>query len=258
MIGICGLGVVGNAVYKVFQHYHINCYGYDKYKKIGKKEDLLSCDYIFLCLPTPFHKYKKEFDKQSLHITCKFLQKKAYKGIVIIKSTVEPGTCREFVEKYGLKIVHNPEFLSAKTAYQDFLHQTHIVLGGERSLCLQIHSFYKIYWTCKYSLCSWEESEAMKLCCNSFYAVKIQFFNEIYSYLLSNHISYEKVLAMMLENGWIHPQHTKVPGTDRELSYGGMCFPKDTNALCEDMKRNNTLHHVLEACIQERDTIRNS
>ena len=35
----------------------------------------------------------------------------------------------------------------------------------------------------------------------------------------------------MLKNDWINPMHTKVPGTDGKLSYGGMCFPKDTKAL---------------------------
>ncbi len=36
---------------------------------------------------------------------------------------------------------------------------------------------------------------------------------------------------LMLKNNWINPMHTKVPGNDGQLSYGGKCFPKDTKAL---------------------------
>ena len=60
----------------------------------------------------------------------------------------------------------------------------------------------------------------------------------------------------MLNNNWINPMHTKVPGTDGKLSYGGACFPKDTNALLSFMKKNNSNHKVLESCIFERNFLR--
>ena len=60
----------------------------------------------------------------------------------------------------------------------------------------------------------------------------------------------------MLKNGWINPMHTNVPGTDGQLSYGGYCFPKDTNALLEFMKTQNSPHEVIEATISERNKIR--
>ncbi len=47
-----------------------------------------------------------------------------------------------------------------------------------------------------------------------------------------------------------------VPGPDGQLSYGGLCFPKDTNALLEFMKLQNTPSAVLEACIAERNLLR--
>ena len=60
----------------------------------------------------------------------------------------------------------------------------------------------------------------------------------------------------MLKNGWINPMHTNVPGPDGKLSYGGYCFPKDTNALLNDMKNKGTPYKVLEATIEERNTMR--
>ena len=50
--------------------------------------------------------------------------------------------------------------------------------------------------------------------------------------------------------------HTNVPGPDGQLSYGGYCFPKDTNALLQHMKNKDCLHNVLEACVNERNNMR--
>ena len=60
----------------------------------------------------------------------------------------------------------------------------------------------------------------------------------------------------MLKNNWINPMHTNVPGPDGLLSYGGLCFPKDTNALCSFMKKMNSPHKVLESVIIERNEMR--
>ena len=67
---------------------------------------------------------------------------------------------------------------------------------------------------------------------------------------------FEIVKNLMIKNGWINTMHTDVPGKDGLLSYGGFCFPKDTNALLEFMKKNNTNHEVLEATISERNKMR--
>mgnify|MGYP003325842203 CR=1 FL=1 len=60
----------------------------------------------------------------------------------------------------------------------------------------------------------------------------------------------------MLKNGWVNPMHTDVPGPDSLLSYGGACFPKDTNALLQYMKNMETPHLVLENIVTERDSMR--
>ena len=60
----------------------------------------------------------------------------------------------------------------------------------------------------------------------------------------------------MLKNNWINPMHTNVPGPDGSLSYGGACFPKDTNALLQYMKNMETPHLVLENIVKERNEMR--
>ena len=160
-----------------------------------------------------------------------------------------------------LQLVHNPEFLTARTAYEDFHNQKHIVLGkGVNVLDEELNRLYNLYNEyypdAAISLVSSEESECMKLFVNSFYATKIQFFNELYLLCKNIDCNYDSIKELMLKNNWIHPMHTKVPGRNNELSYGGNCFPKDTNALLQYMKRNNSKHEVLEAVINERNSMR--
>lgn len=273
LISVVGLGFVGSSIYKSFKLKDFDIVGYDKYKKSDKNnfdgslksslDECLDSQLIFLALPTMFDEDTKEYDKSNIEEVCNKLEEKKYRGLVVIKSTVEPTSTRKLAEKYSLKLVHNPEFLSAKTAFEDFNNQSHIVLGKTKNTTDEeiklLENFYKkSFPNAEYSICSSDESESMKIFCNSFYSVKIQFFNELYLLCQSNELNcdFNTVKDMMLKNGWINPMHTQVPGTDGQLSYGGYCFPKDTKALLEFMKRNNTCHNVLDASVKERDIMR--
>lgn len=261
IIGIVGIGVVGGALMKSFQKKCIPHICYDKYKKIGSFEELLTASMLFLCLPTLYSSEKKEYDKSAIEEVCQRLSKTNYRGLVILKSTVEPSTTRILSKKYGLKMLHNPEFLSAETAYHDFHHQTHLVIGRSVNVddadVEQVIEFFKEHYNLtEISSCLSDESELMKIAVNNFYAVKIQFFNEVFFATQKLGINYEVVLKMMLKNGWINPMHTAVPGSDGKYSYGGMCFPKDTNAFYQFLERNGLPSAVVKATIEERNEMR--
>lgn len=259
-IGIIGEGFVGSSIKKSFAIKNIMVSSYDKYKKIGSVDLIFNTDICFFCLPTPFVK-GKGFDDSSIVENLNILKENKYSGIIVIKSTLDIGSTRGYCEKYGLNIFHNPEFLSEKTAFYDFHNQEHIVLGGsggeKNSAVLNLKEFYlKHYPKSTISICSFEESEAMKLFCNNFYAIKIMIFNEFYDLCKKIDINYDKVLYLMLKNNWINKMHTIVPGTDGKLGYGGNCFPKDTNALLQIMEKNKTMCKVLKSSIEERDFLR--
>lgn len=258
-IGIVGIGVVGSACFLSFQNKYITTFAYDKYKNIGKFQDLLQTETIFLCLPTPYNQEMKSYDKSALNDVCQNLAINEYQGLVVIKSTVEPTTTETFAKNYPrLRFVHNPEFLTAGTALEDFENQKHIILGTTIS-CTDndiqtLKNFYhRHYPSATISICTSIESESVKIFCNSFYAVKIQFFNELYLATQLLNVNFEIIRSLMIKNGWINEMHTSVPGPDGKLSYGGMCFPKDTQALNAFLKHNNLPHAVLEAAIQERN-----
>jgi UDPglucose 6-dehydrogenase len=253
-----GNGFVGSALHRSFEKKGANTVIYDKYQKIGCIESVLDSDVTFLCLPTPY----VEGDGFDLSAICENLKKLSffkYNGLCVIKSTVEPGVTKSLASEYGLNIAHNPEFLTERTAFEDFDGQKHIVLGMvEPSEAFDgLVLFYKkLYPDAMISICTSDESEAMKLFANSFYAQKVMIFNEMFMLCNSLEISFDKVKSLMLKNGWIAPHHMSVPGPDGRVAYGGACFPKDTSALNELMKKNGTPNSVLQAAITERNDMR--
>lgn len=268
IIGIVGLGMVGSALYSSFGKKIINCDSYsehlivyDKYKNggIGCISDILKCNILFMALPTPFKESIQTYEVTELLDIIDYLAQNNFCGLIVLKSTVLPGTTKSLIEKYDkLNIVHNPEFLTAKTAVIDCDNQHHIVIGAENNNYVLLKSFYEqLFPTASISICTTCESEAMKIFCNSFYAVKVQMFTEFYLLSQKMGASFNEIKNMMLKNGWINKMHTDVPGPDGNISYGGYCFPKDTNALNGLMLSLDSPNGILQACISERNKMRN-
>lgn len=267
-IGIVGIGFVGSAIMEslIQKGYILNedLFVYDKYKEQYKTnfDDLLQTTLLFLALPTLYNFDENKYDTTGLTETIVQLYEKNYNGLILIKSTIEPTTTQLLYNKYKMHIVHNPEFLTARTALHDFNNQKHIIIGiihehNYKHLYSVLFFFYKKYFPhATISTCSTTESELVKISLNSYYAVKVQYFTEIYLLCDKLNIDYENVKNLMLKNGWINPMHTTIPGPDGQVSYGGMCFPKDTNALCNFMDKIGVNNGVLRATIDERNDMR--
>ena len=265
-VGLIGVGFVGSALLKSFRLKNVHTVAYDKFRKdneLNTFEECLDTDLIFLCLPTLFDYKSEMYNMTALSEICELLDNNNYPNLVVIKSTITPHTTEAFCQQFkNLQFCHNPEFLKAKTAFEDFHHQDHVILGRS-SRCTNsnfnlLENFYiKYYPNAKISKCTSSESESIKLFLNSFYASKIQIFNEYYLLCNKLNIDFDKVRDLMLKNNRIHPSDTQVPGPDGQLGYGGACFPKDTNALLSTMKRTNLKEHIiLEAVIKERNRVR--
>ena len=264
MISIIGLGFVGGAMLKSFQTKNIDVVGYDKYKDggIGTFDQTLLSEITFLCLPTLFNEAKQAYDKTAINETLTRLYTHSYKGIVVLKSTVEPETTCLLSDIYPtLKIAHNPEFLTARTAYDDFHNQKHIVLGQGKHCTQedmdQLYNFYEVHYPdAKISQCVSLESESMKIMCNSFYASKIMLFNEYYLACQKNGTDFNRIRDLMLKNGWINPMHTNIPGPDGQLGYGGACFPKDTKALYNYIEKLESENKILLSVVEMNGRVR--
>ena len=104
---------------------------YDKNPELSNnslEETVNSSDIIFLSVPTPVN----SDGSINLNIVDGALNEinDCIKNdpIVLIRSTVTPGTSQIFEEKYPkLNIVFNPEFLTENNANQDFVNQSRII-----------------------------------------------------------------------------------------------------------------------------------
>ena len=268
IVGICGLGFVGEAIYNFMNKTLCASYDiisdivvYDKYKQINTLDALLYADILYICIPTPYNDLTRAYNMDEIDNTLFLLAELNYKGIILLKSTVLPTYCTDINKIYpSLKIVHNPEFLSAKTAKEDFAQQKHIILGytAHAKCCIrEVTDFYKtLFPYALISLSTPEESALTKLACNSFYACKVQFFTELYLLCERTRVDFNIMKGLMLNNEWINPMHTTVPGPDGQISFGGACLPKDINSLNQYMLFNGVPNGVINATILERNCMR--
>ena len=244
-IGIIGKGFVGSAVAFGFSA----STGYDSTIRIFDKDPdkathwleqvVVESDFIFISVPTPSNK------DGSINVTSlesvisdinKINKKKPTSAIILVRSTVVPGTTRKLSNDFpALKIVFNPEFLTERSANFDFISQTRFILGGEKELTGQVAARYKDRFGSSLSCIETdlESSELIKYVCNTFFATKVSFLNEMR--LISDKVgaNWEDVIEGFVRDGRVGNSHSSVPGHDGKFGFGGSCFPKDVQALIE-------------------------
>lgn len=237
-VGVIGCGFLGSAISFGFSNY-ANIKIYDKYKEFDSFEDTVKhADILFFCLPTPF--YADDNGRQDLSTLEGSIKdvhdfvKEGSNKIAVIKSTVLPGTNREFQKKYPkLKFVSNPEFLSAASAKTDFVCAARNILGGEfedidRVDALYKHRFGNSLLTFK---TTWEGAELAKYMSNLFFCTKISFFNYVHSVCEKMDLEYDGVRDMIVSDSRVGRSHDRVPGADGKFGFSGACFPKDLMAF---------------------------
>jgi nucleotide sugar dehydrogenase len=236
-LGFVGLGVVGGAVAKAFAA-AFPTVGYDLRNSPNKKEDLLTTDIVFLSLPTMTVNGAQ--DQNALQDTCKWLADNKFRGPVVVKSTVLPGTCDQLKQEYGLRIVHNPEFLTAKTPVEDFMAQPAVLLSGTFEDVDLVGNAYQVLIPLAKIVYAqdYKTTELAKYTHNLFLATKVGFLNEIYKVCVKVGANYESVIAVALTQEKLGDTHVRVPNIEREtgnpvprFGFGGVCFPKDIQAL---------------------------
>jgi len=240
-IGIIGQGFVGTAVREGLQNY-FTVLTHDKNGKCSNtlEEVVNRCKIIFLCLPTPMTKEGKchtgiiESVLNQIEPIC---EQSDYYGneqrIVILKSTIPPGTTKRFAKMYPhVRFVFNPEFLTEANAIDDYKNQTRIILGGENKITARIRPiFAKAFPKVKIIKTDSSYAEMVKYVTNAFLATKVSFANEMYEICEYLDIDYDKIIEYAQHDERLGYSHWNVPGPDGDFGYGGHCFPKDVKAL---------------------------
>ena len=150
-IGVIGFGMVGKSLVQGFSLVKdLEIKIYDIKEQVDTFEDTIdNSDFIFLTLPTPMTNI--EGGKINLSILdgvidkiAKYLNLASNK-IIVIRSTVIPGTTRKYSEKYpDMNFVFNPEFLTERVARLDFIEYCQNYLGGDnRAILNQVKDLYR-------------------------------------------------------------------------------------------------------------------
>ena len=247
-IGIIGLGMVGEPIRRWFQEVNGHKRGWDLYcydvdSKKGYSDDVNMADVIFVSVPTPTN------PDGSCNTS---IVESAVAGIkdgkiIIVKSTVQPGTVERLQKKYPKKrLIFNPEFLTESQAWEDFISPDRQIVGTTSKsvsdaievLNLLPKKHFIRPWTSDYSKKSVNATEAEfgKYASNVFGFIKV-----IYGNILADlcytvgkvqriKVDYENIRELLgadlrIGQAWLNVSHGNYCGA------GGYCFPKDMNAF---------------------------
>jgi len=259
-IGIIGQGFVGNAVYQKFKdYYEVITYDLDKSKCNSTEEEVISnSDVIFVCLPTPMRRDNGGCWTGIVDATLNVINTYNKCKTVVVKSTIPPGTTKEWNSKYeNINVVFNPEFLTEANAVNDYDNQNRIILGGDEDVTMNLAPiFWPVFPKADVILTDSTEAEMVKYLTNNFLSVKVAFANEMYDLCSTLNIDYDDVVGMATYDERLGKSHWSVPGPDGDFGFGGHCFPKDLAAILSVTKEHDTIDNVLRAAQATNHSVR--
>ena len=229
---------------------------------IGNDFSLLNdCDFIFVTVGTPQSEngtIDLSMIKKSITTIGKALHKNNKNPIILIKSTVIPGTIKNTIlpilEKKSNKkegkdfgLISNPEFLQESSAIKDTKFPHAVVLGGQETKYMRKANnfFSKLHPKTPIIITNHQTAEMIKYANNSFLATKISFINQLSN--ICQNIPGANIDDIAKTIG-LDPRIGKLflnagPG------YGGSCLPKDMKALinfANNVGINPTLLNAVE------------
>jgi len=252
---VIGYGTVGKATAKVFG---ITKY-YDKKKQSATLEECAKSKFVFICLPTPTEKgvYGVQ-DQTAIAEVLSKINKLNGSPIVIIRSTVLPGTADKYKEKYDMKIVSNPEFGSEDTMENDMASPIITVVGGEEEEANAVAKLYKGHGG--YHLQTDNiTAEIIKYALNVWFATKVVYGNLIYDICEQKVADYKKVEKVFELHPWVGKNHWETLHKGYR-GFGGKCLPKDVEVFSTAYP-NQLVNAVLEInkkLIEEKEVEKNN
>ena len=237
---IAGYGFVGQAHYEVLKFKHdvvIND------PALGYTNSYDDVDAVIVCVSTPPNagggcKMDNVFD----------VIEAAPDVPILIKSTISVEGWQMLVDAFPNRMLNfSPEFLRAASAVEDLQNMKLMLIGGT-STC-----FWKDVFEVSIEIAEPEELILAKYARNSFLALKVAFFNQIYDLCDALDVEYDAVAHYTTMDPRIGDSHSFISD---ERGFGGHCFPKDTSALVKTAQRNNVDLSILREATEYNKRIR--
>lgn len=225
-IAIIGLGWVGKAMQKLFP----DAYVYDPYTVGGKKNEVNKCEIAFICVPTPNNK-KNKLDTSIVEECVSWCKC----PLLVIRSTVNPGTTDRLVKKYKKRIVMQPEYLGETPNHPmfDLKIRQFIIIGGIPKDRRKIINLYTTVYNANVNIrqVSAYEAEVIKLTENRAIAFKVAQCQELYDVCENTGIDYYTIRdAVYGDDPRFNLWWTFVFPEKR--GFNSKCIPKDVYAWC--------------------------
>jgi len=256
-IGIIGFGFVGSSVaygfspQTGFDKVDLRIYDKDPSRSTHTLEEVLQqSDFIFLSVPTPSN-IDGSINLSILENVLKQVNNYGTKDgcIVLVRSTIVPGTTRKFQQKYkNITLVFNPEFLTERSAKFDFINQARFILGGHPDDTAKVAKLFVTRFGSSTPTIEtdFETAEFIKYMNNCYFATKVSFMNEMKLIADKNNVNWATAVDGFVRDGRVGHSHLSVPGPDGKFGFGGSCFPKDIQAMISHARQSSIRPHVLE------------
>ena len=183
---------------------------------------------------------------------------------VVLRSTVPPGTTRDHVgpalsgtserrDGSGLELYFHPEFLRQGTAIDDLRRPPFVVVGTHDGAPPPASSTLSAILRSEDSapvVLNYQEAELLKIACNAFHALKIDFANEIGT--VARHVDADPARVM------------EAFTTDKQLNisaaylrpgfaFGGSCLPKEVRSLNQVAENLGLQLPVMQSILPSND-----
>lgn len=237
---------------------------------------VLETDATMIAVGTPFggSEIDLSFVREAARQIGNALRDKKTYHLVVVKSTVVPGTTDEVVipileetsgKRAGLDfgVGMNPEFLTEGVAVRDFMHPDRIVLGGMDERCINLMGeIYSGFDEAPHIRTNNKTAEMIKYASNALLATMISFSNELGNLCAAlggvdivdvmHGVHRSNYLSPLLANG----ERVEAPITsflEAGCGFGGSCLPKDVHALIAHGREAGVEMPLLSAVMQTNE-----
>lgn len=251
-IAIIGRGYVGKSYAKMFDGAIL----YDRHGKTNRAE-INQCDLAIVCVPTAMLD-DGSCDTSIVEEVVSWLET----PLILIKSTISPGTTARLKKLTGKRICHSPEYVGEGGYYVPFWqfphptepqHHSFMIIGGEaqdREDILQM--FYPILGPTKtYFQVTDIESELIKYYENCMIATKVTLANEFYELAKTFGASYSQMREGLVLDERQGRMFTIVYKNRR--GFDGKCLPKDLAAITHAARKAGYDPKFLQAVLDNNE-----